>query len=477
MKNILVMTIAAFWLLAALLTFTVRPAHAQSKNGLCLTEPEFTDVNAMGQTDEQRLQAIRDWLDGRLPKSPSGGFLKGTITNPDGSRTPYTFDDLDGKPTDPAEEISNAAKNNKINPRVLLTTLRKEQPSVFKSTIRPDDRILRRLAGCGIKGSPTAREQIQCMAQQFKRDYYDRLSQCIATGPPSLPDPNRWQVDVVRLAGDAPGDESDALGETCPVQPSSKGVAALYAYTPWGGAAVGCGQPAATILPGEEPPPLVGGNGLFCQFWAQHGWEAPPGPLALSPQPLTMSCAPSTPQQPSRCLSINASGGTPPYTWTNTKGVITISGVNQQNIQLKPPENRGSGLAGNAYGRKVAQVDGNTCAHNPGFWETTAMFGCNDNFLTCPSGNPAGAAFLQSCAAGAGECGQLICGLPKCACLSPTQNPGEPATCDIAKSNGVVHDVRTQGPDCRPCRLEMQGATVTVTDAAGPPVSTPVAVQ
>lgn len=193
----------------------------------------------------------------------------------------------------------------------------------------------------------------------------------------------------------------------------------------------------------------------------------------LTPQNPTLTC-------PDGSVNFVACSGTPPYSWATTKGVITPSGVNNETAVLTPPENPGSGVAGNAYGRKVAQVDGGSCAHNPGFWETTAMFGCNDNFLTCPSGNPAGAAFLQSCAAGGGECGQFICGLPKCACLSPTQNPGDPATCDIAKSNGVVHDVRTQAmiaAECRPCRLEMQGVAVTVTGADGAPASTTIAAQ
>jgi hypothetical protein len=86
MINILLFSFSVFWILVATLTLTPRTTLAQSKNGLCLTEPEVTDVNAMGQTAAQRLQAIRDWLDGLVPGSPGyvpppgspqPGFLKG----------------------------------------------------------------------------------------------------------------------------------------------------------------------------------------------------------------------------------------------------------------------------------------------------------------------------------------------------------------------------------------------------------------
>jgi hypothetical protein len=66
--------IGALWILAALLIIAPQLSLAQiDKNALCLTESEFTDVNAMGQTATQRLQSIRDWLDGLVPGSPGYG--------------------------------------------------------------------------------------------------------------------------------------------------------------------------------------------------------------------------------------------------------------------------------------------------------------------------------------------------------------------------------------------------------------------
>lgn len=475
MKNFLVTIATALWIVAALLIFTPRPSYADSANGLCLTEPEFTDVNAMGQTDEQRLQAIRDWLDGLLPRSPKGAFLKGR--NPDG--TSYTFQDLDNGPTDPAQEISNAAKNNKINPRVLLSTLRKEKPRVFKDSRRPSNRALRTLAGCG--SSPTAREQIQCMGRKLKEWFYDQLSQCSTT-------PGGWNVDVEKGTGDTEKNifelNQDAL--RCSATPESKAVAVLYQYTPWKGRRYdGCGWGH------PDYPEGAGGNGLFCAFWKQHGWQTTsPGPLTLSPQPLTMSCAPPTPEQPSRCLSINVSGGDPGpngYSWsitgpnlTTTEGVLTVSGVTKQNVQLKPPDNPGANLAGTAYDWHTGEIRwdrfGNQCVH--GDHSCRNNYGCNDQLLgsTSPSGHGFGCADASPPTCNQ-SCQDAVFGCPG-NCGYPV-NPGSACTdFESVAVNKVYHDVRTQGPDCRPCRLEMQGGvTVTVTDSAGTPVSTTATVK
>jgi len=320
MKNILVATITVFWTLATQLTFTLRPGYADSPNGMCLTESEFTDFNTMD------LAAIRNWLNNCPKCATGGGFLRGGT-----EITPYTFTDIDLQPTDPAKEIFDAAQLNKINPRVLLTLLRKESSKVFNSTARPTDRRLSKLAGCGV--SPSAREQIRCMGRKLKEYFYDQLSQCQSTI-------GGWNVDPdpPKRTGDT-GNETTASGAPCSVVPESKTVAAMFQYNPWKGTGYdGCGYGDPLYLDG------VPGNWAFCWLWRRlHGWEVTSPPLALSQQNPTMNCAPPTPQQPSRCISINASGGDTSggfYSWGNTGGVITISGVNQQNIQLKPPVSR-----------------------------------------------------------------------------------------------------------------------------------------
>ena len=461
MKNIVVVTIPAVWTLAALLTFTVRPAHAQSKNGLCLTEPEFTDVNAMGQTDEQRLQAIRDWLDG-LP-----GFLKGTITNPDGSKTPYTFTDLDKNPTDPAQEISNAAGANKINPRVLLTTLRKEKPKVMIDPTRPTDTTLRTLTGCG--SSPTAQEQIQCMGQKLKEWFYDELSQCKATI-------GGWDVDVTKQTGNTAGEEKDAAGNACSVTPGSKAATALYQYTPWIGRSYGCGY---SLDPAYKDG--VGGNGLFCQLWRQHGWEAPPGALAIS-QP-ALACAPT-----SRCVNINASGGTGPHTWTTSKGNLSIpTGVNRQNVKLVPPANPGSNNPGTAYIQHGASVfhQNASCGGPTCLIAGYVLYGCNDQFN---GKNTLGCSQTVSCAAPPHT---LVCnatatypqchqagGLPTCT-AGGVFNTAQPVDyLSNHREAGAICDSRaSEAVNCNPCGLAMQGTIITVTDGGGNPATTNLIVK
>jgi len=470
MKQMFAITMAQLCMAAALLIFGSSAAYADTKNGLCLTEPEFTNVRAMGETDQQRLEAIKDWLDS-LP-----GFFKGR--DPDGSN--WTFTDVDGNPTDPAQEISDAAGLNKISPRVLLTTLRKEQPTVFRLNVRPSENILRKLAGCGT--SSTARQQIQCMGQKLKEWFYDQLSQCKAT-------PGGWNVDLAKQTGDKPGEEKDAAGNACSVEPESKAVTALYQYTPWIGDRYGCGR---------SPDPLyqdgVGGNGLFCAFWGQHGWQAPPGPLAISQQNPALACDANQ----SRCVSLNASGGTPPYTWSvsNPNAVIQLSGVNNQNIRLKPPPNPGGGVGGIAYAQGgMDRFCGNTpnlckdggptqgCAASA----HARLFGCQDQDL-----GPA--AMSWAC----GNFWSMHATFQTC--FDPSQfSHTRRDTCSmhIGNCNGKTYSQKCEGTGillftdivdrrsqsminagCKPCNLELKdGATVTVTDAAGNEVETTLTVQ
>ena len=178
-------------------------SQAATISGLCITEPEFTDYNAM------TLQNIRDFLTAR------GGFMKALF--PDVAETGSEM-------VDAALEIYNAAQANKINPRVLLTILQKEKGAVTSVERLPDD-DLRLLAGCG--APTTAKKQIHCMAEKLKQYFYDQLSQC-------NPTVGGWQVDVIKLAGDTPGQATDSFGETVPVEPRDKSVTVLPALSPDG---------------------------------------------------------------------------------------------------------------------------------------------------------------------------------------------------------------------------------------------------
>lgn len=450
MKNVLVTVTTAFWIVAAPPIFMLRPSYADSPNGLCLTETEFTAVNTM--TEAQ----IRDWLDGLLPRSPTGGFLKGR--NPNGSN--WTFIDLDGNPTDPAQQIFNTAQLNRINPRVLLTTLRKEKPRVFRDSRPPSNSALSTLAGCG--SSPTARQQIQCMGEKLKEWFYDRLSQCTAT-------PGGWNVDVEKETGDTEKKifEINQDGLLCRATPENKGAAALFQYTPWKGRYYddcGWGHP--------DYPGGVGGNGLFCRFWKQHGWEAPPGPLALSPINPTMFCSATA----SRCIGVNASGGTPGpngYEWSTTKGLLTITGVNKQNVKITPPNS--GGFEGQIAYQLVIRICKNfngACVTENNCSDAHTNFTCDGvqfgGGTSCNPGSPP-ISFVESlpCA-----CGQL----PAC---FPLPDCGAVVNDAFVNANGFVFDRRTDAmraadSTCKPCVLEMQGVTVTVTDAAGAAATTSV---
>lgn len=435
-------------------------SQATTINGLCITEVEFADFNAM--TEGQIREFLAD------PKK-AGGFLKDPFLDVDGVTT-----------VDAAQEIFKAAQVNKINPRVLLTTLEKEKGGVRRvKTLPPDpvvrDRLLRRLAGWDpadlitLLNQKSAKKQIQEMAAQFARDYYTRLSQCQNT-------PRGWDVDVGRLAGDEPGDERDPAFNNILVTPESKAVASLYAYTGWVGQALGGGSRAL------RPKETVGGNGVFCELWSQFGFARPAGPLALalSPPSPTLTCAAET----SRCVSLNASGDPGPngYSWSitgpnlsTTEGVLTVTGVNKQNVQLKPPTNTGSGVAGVAYDKHgsvftTGCVEFTNCSQR-------VDYGCNNQVLGAP--NPAGHGPHPG--APIGLCAGVVFGSPQCLPLCNCV----PCDCgngsfDAANRFGASFDLRTQemiDAGCRPCVVEMQGVTVTVTDAAGASATNTVKAQ
>jgi hypothetical protein len=119
MKILSVVTLAVAWMLTVSSSYLDGDiVHAATIDGLCINEREFTNTNTMD------LAAIRAWLNSR------GGFLK--RTNPDG--TPFTFTDVDGNSTNPAQEIFDSAilpyydsgVTNQwlpgMNPQILLTT-------------------------------------------------------------------------------------------------------------------------------------------------------------------------------------------------------------------------------------------------------------------------------------------------------------------------------------------------------------------
>jgi hypothetical protein len=473
------------WRLAVVLYLAVllfflwgQTVQAASINGLCLTDREFWDVNSMN------LDSIRAWLDNQ------GGYLKGTNYPIDG--TPFTFIDVDGDVTDPALVIFLAATTPFIdpvtgqefpgmNPRILLTTLYKEKPLAFVDPLRPTNRTLQRLAGWGTP-SASARAQIQGGANQLKRDFYGRLAQC-------NPTIGNWQIDTARQTGEPnSGDEKYANGTAVSVTPENKVVAALYSYTPWAGEKFGGGfRSGDARIPGTGE----GGNGYFCDLWNQFLFEAPPSDSVSvdAPNP-TLFC--------SKCISLNASGGTSPYTWSINKpdAPFTVTGVNQQNARVRPPTNNGGYPGVQAYFRagmnKSCADNSNMCKDGratQGCSATAAAnaFGCSDQNL--------GSWGVAT------ACGGVAYGFNMqfqyCSTISAGSIPargtcfGKYATCNgksyTQACSGTGVELFTDRKDnrtaamisagCRPCLLEMEGTTVTVTDAASSSTTVNVTVK
>ena len=182
-------------------------------------------------------------------------------------------------------------------------------------------------------------------------------------------------------------------------------------------------------------------------------------------------------------MSINASGGdvsTSLYSWGKTNGVISITGVNQQNIKLRPPQNLGENIGETAYTARWGEA---ACA----FPFTVVNFfrrehRCNgeptQTFLMCTdSDKPDGGNVCDPnvpCAAFEPK-GPLACG-ERCGGGSGGSCNAPGGTCSGVPASAIIVDQRVAGMEqCVPCDLALKdGVTVTVQDAAGTPVSVPV---
>lgn len=255
------------------------------------------------------------------------------------------------------------------------------------------------------------------------------------------------------------------------MRPASKPVAVLYAYTPWVGQRHG-GRPGK------------GGNGAFCELWEQYGFKREP--VAIGPQNPTLTC-------PDGSVTFTASGGRAGpdgYTWsiagpnlTTTEGVLTVTGVNKQNAQVKPPASSGEGIAYDWHNGAVHFFSLlNQCRSFPND-SCRVDFGCNDQVVggTSPEGHSGPACANTDPPTCNQYCTKSSVNPAPCLanCGFSGASQADPTCLDYhnVAVNNVYEDHRTQGRTCRPCRLEMQGVTVKVTDAAGASVRTTVTVQ
>lgn len=444
------------FVLAVLLTSTVQVSDAQTcpapnPDSRFLTGPEFlTNRYTDASQIRAKLQQLGSWLQG-------DDVGDGKIRDVDPVGPPRI--DFAQVVFDAARNPTNAppGQERPINPDLLLATVQNENGLLIRKT-RPKDNILTHIVNCG-KPS-TIRGQIQCAAEALRAGLngYDVLVATGAVTPCNLVTP--WGVDRISKTRD--GGVS--------VKPRNAATGAIFVYTNEAGIRWGGNDPDA------------GGTAEFCRTWYSQRYRElnmfgnPPVDLTTAPTNPTLTCSAPEAQ---RNVVFSVAGGTPPYTWavttniTPTNATISACGANGEDAVLKPPVNNPN-VGGRAYW---------LVAHsgvNPSF-QTTAVVGLRCDGVT----QDTCFASTQNCVnAGCntgigGTCGPTICSndpndpVPSCGGDLMTYMMGHQSS--AAAINDRSQTMIQNG--CRPCLLEMQGATVTVQDAAGAPVSTPVTVQ
>jgi hypothetical protein len=194
-----------------------------------------------------------------------------------------------------------------------------------------------------------------------------------------------------------------------------------------------------------------------------------------------------------RSLTLKVCGGVGPYTFEHTGSVKLKKGVTgteedeittdrrdaNPQINVVPPTNSGSAVSGEAYQLVIGSCN---CGHSGGSdhacGRTGYAYGCNDQSLGADATPPgSGGTFVwvdHTCSCSTHEGHALAA--PACAGVASAVSCGTHCTSaneQCHKEYGALEDVRTAQmilDGCVPCGVN-QGATVTVTDAAGVSVS------
>ena len=181
-----------------------------------------------------------------------------------------------------------------------------------------------------------------------------------------------------------------------------------------------------------------------------------------------------------KSLKLLVCGGRGPYNWSRT-GSVNLKGsgaigatATGTAITVTPPTNSGSAVAGTAYKEgyfKCSACGSGACTAVSA--NVQVLRNCDDTSSGCSTVSPCGTegpASAATCGCGGGSVGQ-----PGCGASPPTCTDCGVEVCsdyqagNVGGSAHVVCDVRTApmvAAGCNPCGLN-EGATVSVTDAAG----------
>lgn len=165
-------------------------------------------------------------------------------------------------------------------------------------------------------------------------------------------------------------------------------------------------------------------------------------------------------------VEITVCGGTPPYTWSVTGGEgasFTQSGTNNRNVEVIPAVT--AEVAGIAYHHGFEVTLQSTGCAQPDK-QFADPIGCEEESEgSCTETSFGGGIFEITCQDRPDE--------PGFACGHDFSTTG--SFCDDCPVRSGVHDVRTQqmkDDGCIPCRLSMDGLTITVEDDVGATVVT-----
>ena len=163
-------------------------------------------------------------------------------------------------------------------------------------------------------------------------------------------------------------------------------------------------------------------------------------------------------------IVITVCGGTPPYQWTLTAGDGVQSGSNNRNVTVTPQDtvNNFEGVEAYRICRSHARGALPIVCDETDFSDAET-YDCDGEFLNCS--NP-GTDAVGCCATEDVCCdgSDFDCDRPACAGFNKCTS----GLCGLEGGTTCIKDTRTQAmkdDNCQPCKAQMDGAQITVTDA------------